>query len=92
MQRFNLPAQLDIRQVGEVREALLQASPDGHVLLDASAVESVDTAGIQLLASALLAEPRRATGLIGVTDSLREALVALGMADALLVDARPVAH
>ncbi len=86
MQRYTLPAQLDIRHVADVHQAMLKASAEGPLLLDASAVERIDTAGVQLLASALLAEPRAASGLTGTPAPLREALVTLGLAEVLLTD------
>ncbi|TVQ49055.1 MAG: STAS domain-containing protein [Gammaproteobacteria bacterium] len=86
MQRFTLPAQLDIRHVAGVHEALMAATAHGPVLLVASEVARVDTAGVQLLASALLGEPRAAAGLADVTPPLREALVSLGLAETLLAD------
>ncbi len=89
MQRFTLPAQLDIRHVAGVHEALKAATADGPVLLVASAVERVDTAGVQLLASALLGEPPAAAGLADATPPLREALVSLGLAETLLANDTP---
>lgn len=91
MQRYMLPPQLDIRHVADLQQALLTAGEGGPPMLDASAVERVDTAGVQLLASALLAEPRAAVGLSDTSAPLREALVALGLAEALLAEGGPPA-
>lgn len=81
MSRFTLPEHLDIRQVAQLREALVAASATGPLILDASAVARVDTAGVQLLASALLADPPAAGSLVNASPTLRQALVTLGLAE-----------
>ncbi|MCC5869990.1 MAG: STAS domain-containing protein [Gammaproteobacteria bacterium] len=83
MSRFTLPEHIDIRHVAPLREALVAASATGPLVLDASAVERVDTAGVQLLTSALLADPPAASSLVDASPALRQALVTLGLAEVI---------
>jgi anti-anti-sigma regulatory factor len=92
MRHFALPSQLDIRNAETLRRELLAAAGTGPaLLLEGSAVERVDTAGLQLLASALLGSPATACGVSGASDVLREGAETLGLAALLQTPADPAA-
>lgn len=80
MATIRLPAQLDIRHVGDAH-VLLTRKRRGRTLpeLDGSAVERVDTAGVQLLAAALLGDAPVASALCRASAPLRQALHAAGL-------------
>ena len=80
MANIRLPTQLDIRHVADAH-ALLTRKRRGRTppQLDGSAVERVDTAGVQLLAAALLGDAPVASALCKASEPLREALHAAGL-------------
>lgn len=80
MANIRLPAQLDIRHVAEAH-ALLTKKRRGRTppALDGSAVERVDTAGVQLIAAALTGDTPKATALRNASEPLSEALEAAGL-------------
>jgi ABC-type transporter Mla MlaB component len=88
-----LPAECAIAAAAGLRADLLKRLPDaGNVQIDASAVQRIDTASLQVLAA--FARDRRAEGLpiewLGVPACLTEAATLLDLTDALGF-ARPVA-
>jgi anti-anti-sigma regulatory factor len=78
MSELRLPTRLVIAQAAACREALIAhlAGTDGEVQLDGSAVEEFDTAGLQLLLSALrtATEARRGLRVVRCSVVLRRAL------------------
>ena len=81
-----LPEECGIASAAKLRAALLKRVGDkGCVAINASAVQRVDSAGLQVLAA--FARDRRAAGLAvewaGVTDSLARAAALLSLTDAL---------
>jgi len=80
-----LPAELTVRSGMQLRQALLAAidrpQPD-PLMLDASQVEEVDGAGVQLLIALRrsLAARRRGLALLGSTPALESALSRFGFA------------
>jgi ABC-type transporter Mla MlaB component len=81
-----LPAECLIASAPELRSALLKRLTEaGNVQIDASAVQRVDTASLQVLAA--FARDRRADGLpfewLGVPACLTEAATLLDLATAL---------
>lgn len=85
-QTLVLPAQLDIAHAGELKQTLdaaLAAKPP--VILDAAAVEQVDTAGLQLL---LAFRRARAADWRNPSTALCDAAALAGLVDALALDAQ----
>ena len=89
---LQLPAELTIYTVAEIRSAwlpwlTLQRSAPGTdaAFVDASAVDQVDTAGVQLLASLALALTPRRLQLLAPSGPLRSACRSLGL-QALLAE------
>jgi ABC-type transporter Mla MlaB component len=84
-----LPASLVIRDVAEVAGRLRAALAGGALVVDASAVAAVDTAGLQLLLAA--ERSARERGIVarwlGASDTLRRAAAALGIQHALALGA-----
>jgi anti-anti-sigma factor len=81
-----LPAHIDIANVGELKQLLTNAlAAETPLVLDASAVEQVDAAGMQLLlAFCRNAQTHgRSTGWKTISPRLHDAARLLGMADAL---------
>lgn len=86
-QILSLPAHLDIAHAGELKQALDAALAEKPpLLLDAGAVEQVDTAGLQLL---LAFRRTRAIEWRNPSPALRDAAALAGMAGALALDAAP---
>lgn len=82
---FVLPAECVIAGAGSLRESLVSLANVGDVTLDASAVQRLDTASLQLL-TAFVRERRaadRAVNWSGVPALLAERAQLLGLADAL---------
>ncbi len=91
MTPLELPRALTIQQVEALMRQLDSLPADAALVLDASAVEVVDSLGIQLLL-ALDKRQRQAGGslvLRGMTIRFREALADLGLAEALHADTDP---
>ncbi len=87
--RVALTPTCTIREVGEFRAHLLQALPATDVVLDASALTKIDTAGVQLLL-AFVRDRKRAgvrTRWEAVPDSIRLAAQRLGLSAELQLDA-----
>jgi anti-anti-sigma regulatory factor len=84
-----LPASLVIRDVAGVAQQLGAALTGGALVVDASAVTAVDTAGLQLLLAAQ--RSARARGIsarwLGASPTLTRAASALGVARALGLEA-----
>lgn len=86
-QILTLPAHLDIAHAGELKQTLdaaLAAKPP--VILDATAVELVDTAGLQLL---LAFRRARAADWRNPSSALCDAAALAGLSGALALDATP---
>ncbi|GEM_PF-2603788 len=81
----DLPAALVIRDVAAVAEALLASLAAGALVVNASAVDSVDTAGLQLLVAAERSARERgiAARWLGPSEPLVRAARALGVDHAL---------
>jgi len=82
----SLPAECVIASASDLRAALLKRASDaGNVQLDASAIQRVDTASLQVLAA--FVRDRRADGLalewLGVPACLLEAATLLDLTNAL---------
>ncbi len=85
MNSVQLPPQLDIRHAAELKALLCAAAElEQPVVLDASGVERIDTAGAQLLAAAM--QQRLAT--TRPNEVVRAALTTLGLDSLLAPDAR----
>jgi ABC-type transporter Mla MlaB component len=87
-----LPGECGIASAAKLKSALLKRVGDaGSVTLDASAVQRVDSAGLQVLAA--FARDRRAAGLAlewaSVPRSLADAASLLSLTDVLGFAARP---
>jgi ABC-type transporter Mla MlaB component len=84
-----LAGALSIRSVGQTIGELRGALGSGTLRLDAGAVEQVDTAGLQLLVSALATASARGMAFewVGVSATLRDAAAFLGLTDALRLPA-----
>lgn len=91
MSVLRLPPRLVIAEASAYRELLIVhlAGSAGEVLLDCSAVEEIDTAGLQLLlATARTAgASHRALRLIGCSAALRRVLELTSLTDRFLVSA-----
>lgn len=86
-QILTLPAHLDIAHAGELKQTLdaaLAAKP--ALILDAAAVEHVDTAGLQLL---LAFRRARSAEWRDPAPALRDAAALAGLGGALDLDATP---
>jgi anti-anti-sigma regulatory factor len=87
--RVALAPACTIREVGELRTHLLQALPANAVILDASAVTKIDTAGVQLLLT-FIRDRKRAgcqTRWAAVPDAVRAAAQRLGLCAEMQLDA-----
>jgi len=89
---LHLPAELTIYTVAEIRSAWLpwltlqrSAPSTDAAVVDACAVDQVDTAGVQLLASLALALTPRRLQLLAPSEPLRSACQSLGL-QALLAE------
>ncbi len=83
---FALPSELSIYQAAELKSQWLAAMPPGgDWTVDASAVESVDLAGIQvlLLMQREMGAAGRALKLHGISAELRSVITLLGLAGLL---------
>lgn len=80
--RLRIEGDVDIRSVAELRAALWDAfAADSIIGLDASGVNACDTAGLQLLHSALHSRAKNTSrvSLLGVSSAVTEAGEAIGM-------------
>ena len=78
-----------IRTINSLQTELAERLDEsGNVQLDATAVDRVDTAGLQLLAAFVrdLKTEMRNVEWVGCSDALRKAAAALGLAGALGLD------
>ncbi|MEJ1961942.1 MAG: STAS domain-containing protein [Gammaproteobacteria bacterium] len=87
-----LPGECGVASAAKLRDALLKRLNDGaSVKLDASAVQRVDSAALQVLAA--FARDRRTAGRaiewIGVTETLAEAVGLLSLTEVLGFSTRP---
>ena len=92
MRAVALPEECGIASAAKLQAALLKRLGDGaSVKIDASAVQRVDSAGLQVLAA--FARDRRAAGRdiewVGVPESLADAASLLSLTDALGLSAQP---
>jgi phospholipid transport system transporter-binding protein len=80
-----LPAALTMRELGPVAARLRAAIDSGVAEIDASAVATVDTAGVQLLVAAVLSAARLGKPLRwrAASPALTEAAAQLGLAASL---------
>lgn len=79
-----LPAQLDIAHAGELKQTLDAAlAAKSPLILDAAAVEQVDTAGLQLL---LAFQRARAVHWRDAAPALRDAAALAGLSAALALE------
>ena len=80
-----LPASLAVRDVAEVAQRLRAAIAGGALVVDASAVAAVDTAGLQLLLAAERSARERgiSTRWLGTSEVLKRAAAALGLGHAV---------
>lgn len=80
-----LPADCRIADLAEVKQAIQAALATGALGIDASAVERVDTAALQLLLAARRDANKAAATFAwnGVSDALRDAAGVLGLAQTL---------
>jgi len=84
-----LPASMLIRDVAAVADVLRASLAAGVLAVDASAVAAIDTAGIQLLLAAERSARERGIPArwLGASETLKAAASALGVADALSLEA-----
>lgn len=89
VQHIELGKTLGIREAAELRERLLAAIEAGPLVLDGSAVERVDSAGLQLLVSLQRSLAARGETLTyrGVSTALADAATVLGVGDACCLTA-----
>jgi anti-anti-sigma regulatory factor len=87
--RIGMPADLRIAAVDELRTTLRDALGAPQIVLDAAAVERVDTAALQLLVAFQRAAKQHARQVrwTGVSAPLEEAASQLGLAEALALPA-----
>ena len=78
--QISLPIALTIVEVESIRQSLL-SSPSSDLRIDASAVDHVDSAGLQLLASACktVSDKGGVVEWVGVTNSLAESAQQCGL-------------
>jgi len=82
---IKLQSELNIRQVAELKEQLNNALSAGDIVLDASAIEVVDAAGLQLLL-AFIQQARLKNITIqwgDLSDSFLNAVKLMGLSDGL---------
>ena len=95
VQHIELGKSLGIREAAELRERLLAAIEAGSLVLDGSAVERADSAGLQLLVSLQRSLAARGETLTyrGVSPALADAAKILGLTAACcLPDGAGTAH
>ena len=90
-QTISLGSTLGIREVGDLRARLLAAIDAGPVVIDASAVEQADSAGLQLLVSLERSLAARGEGVVysGGSPALYDAARLLGLHGACRLPGTP---
>lgn len=81
MNRLRLPEQLDIRRIAETQQHIQAAlaGAEDALTMDARAVTRIDTAGVQLLASALKGGPLKRIAITDPAPCVIAAFDALGL-------------